>query len=61
MIHEMIFNDSFNEFRWKRLQKTVPEDNDKLMIFVIVGRRTQAHCLRSEVGIASRSLSMAED
>ena len=25
------------------------------MIFVIVGRRTDLHCLRSEVGIGSRS------
>ena len=30
-------------------------DRDRLMIFVIVGRRTDLHCLRSEVGIGSRS------
>ena len=30
-------------------------DRDRLMIFVIVGRRTDLHCLRSEVGIGSKS------
>ena len=30
-------------------------ERDRLMIFVIVGRRTDLHCLRSEVGIGSRS------
>ena len=30
-------------------------DIDRLMIFVIVGRRTDLHCLRREVGIGSRS------
>ena len=30
-------------------------DRDRLMIFVIVGSRTDLHCLRSEVGIGSRS------
>ena len=30
-------------------------DRDRLMIFVIVGRRTDLHCLRREVGIGSRS------
>ena len=32
-----------------------PVDIDRLMIFVIVGRRTDLHCLRREVGIGSRS------
>jgi hypothetical protein len=36
-------------------------DNDGLMIFVIVGRRTEAHCLRSEAGTKSRSHSIAEN
>ena len=30
-------------------------DRDRLMIFVIVGRKTDLHCLRREVGIGSRS------
>ena len=30
-------------------------DRDRLMMFVIVGRRTDLHCLRREVGIGSRS------
>ena len=30
-------------------------DRDRLMIFVIVGSRTDLHCLRSEVVIGSRS------
>ena len=30
-------------------------DIDRLMIFVIEGRRTDLHCSRSEVGIGSRS------
>ena len=30
-------------------------DIDRLMIFVIVGRRTDLHCLRRKVGIGSRS------
>ena len=30
-------------------------DIDRLMIFVIVGIRTDLHCLRREVGIGSRS------
>mgnify|MGYP003536654949 FL=1 len=30
-------------------------ERDRLMIFVIVGRRTDLHCLRREVGIGSRS------
>ena len=32
-----------------------PVDRDRLMIFVIEGRRTDLHCLRDEVGIGSRS------
>ena len=30
-------------------------DIDRWMVFVIVGRRTDLHCLRREVGIGSRS------
>ena len=32
-----------------------PDDSERLMILVIVGIRTEAHCLRSEAGIGSRS------
>ena len=31
-------------------------ERDRLMILVIVGRRTDEHCLRREVGIGSKSL-----
>ena len=30
-------------------------ERDRLMIFVIVGRRTDEHCFRREVGIGSKS------
>ena len=32
-------------------------DIDRLMIFVIVGRRIDLHCLRREVGIGSQEVS----
>ena len=32
----------------------IPDERDKLMIFVIVGTRTEEHCLRREAGIGSR-------
>ena len=34
-------------------------DRDRLMIFVIVGRRTDLHCLRRVVGIGSRSQELS--
>ena len=36
-------------------------DRDRLMMFVIVGRRTDLHCLRREVGIRSRSQEVSEE
>ena len=33
----------------------VPVDNDKLMMLVMVGRRTDLHCLSRVVGIGSKS------
>ena len=37
----------------------LPELRDKLMIFVIVGMRTEEHSLRSHVGIGSESILFA--
>ena len=37
------------------IRKDSTVDIDRLMIFVIVGRRTYLHCLRREVGIGLRS------
>ena len=39
---------------FKLVRKKTPVDRDRLMIFVIEGR-TDLHCVRSEVGIGSRS------
>jgi hypothetical protein len=38
-----------------------PEDKERLMILVIVGTRTEAHCLTREAGIGSRSQLVAGD
>ena len=39
----------------------IPVERDRLMICVIVGRRTDEHCLRREVGIGSRSQFVSGD
>ena len=36
-------------------------ERDRLMILVIVGRRTEEHCLRSEMGIGSKSQFVSGD
>ena len=36
-------------------------DIDRLMIFVIVGKRRDFHCLRREIGIGSRSQELCKE
>ena len=50
-----------NRTALKLIRKDTSGERERLMILVIVGRRTEEHCLRSEMGIGSKSQFVSGD
>lgn len=44
-----------------KLDGKVPDEKDMLIMFAIVGARTETHCLRMEVGIGSSTHCLLGD